>query len=151
MRCHKFLFGLSLFGIPSHLSFLPFSLSRHPCTLARRIGDYGDQSSLSDIIGESFNTGVVDAIGNPVWGYRYFPDPICELLQPGKMHFADSLNGVVKDVAVGGFHMLVVVSKKSSTGTSVYTCGRNDCGQLGLGDKTTREILTKVCDASSIL
>ena len=47
----------------------------------------------------------------------------------------------VSAMSCGGFHLLVVVRGK---GPSVYASGLNQYGQLGLGDTTQREVLTKV-------
>jgi len=47
-------------------------------------------------------------------------------------------------VACGGFHMLVIARENGQSDTRVYSCGLNNYGQLGHGDKDARKELTPI-------
>ena len=56
----------------------------------------------------------------------------------------------VLNVACGGFHLLVIANDVQSGngeegGNTIYSCGLNNYGQLGLGDTKNRDKLIRVC------
>ena len=72
-----------------------------------------------------------------------------DFLIPKAVKYSPSLEQhLVLDVACGQNHMLVVVRESGSTETMVFATGLNQYGQLGLGDETSRNVLTFVSTTS---
>ena len=68
-----------------------------------------------------------------------------DFLIPKPVKFSEAIGEyVVLDVACGQNHMLVVVRLGSDQETRVYGTGLNQYGQLGLGDRIDRNVLTLV-------
>lgn len=99
-------------------------------------------------IGEIYTTMEKDKNGKmvEVENYRYFLDLIHDkFLTPAPVEWATPGNYEVLDVAVGECHMVVVAREKNANGmTRVYSCGHNNYGQLGHGDRVQRHALTPI-------
>jgi alpha-tubulin suppressor-like RCC1 family protein len=85
-----------------------------------------------------------DGTMEEVEDYRYHTDLINELfLTPAPVEWHMPGNYDVLDVAVGECHM-VVVAREDDGMTRVYSCGHNNYGQLGHGDRIQRHALTPI-------
>jgi alpha-tubulin suppressor-like RCC1 family protein len=72
-------------------------------------------------------------------------------LTPKRVVWFDKRNRKAIAVGVGHCHLLVAACDEGSTETKVFASGLNDHGQLGLGDRVDRSVLTPVRSVSPAL
>jgi alpha-tubulin suppressor-like RCC1 family protein len=98
-------------------------------------------------IGEIYTTMEKNREGEmeEVENYRYHTDLINgKFLTPAPVEWDEPGDYHVLDMALGECHMVVVARKGNAGQTRVYSCGHNNYGQLGHGDRVQRHVLTPI-------
>ncbi len=119
------------------------------------LGDNDNRDSLTRLILPADAGELLDVFVGGYHSVFKFSDGsvyVCGFNRDGQLGLGDKDNrdsltrlnlpegvGELIDVYLGGFHSVL----KFSDG-SVYVCGHDECGQLGLGDNVNRDIQTKL-------
>lgn len=129
---------------PYNNTYIEYS-SNIICNVYNYFDMYGNTKLLGGVL--KIETGAMHSIflrndykvyscGNNFFG-QLGTDNNMKYYQPQLMFGAN--NNIIIDISSGAYHNLLLTSNNS-----VFSCGRNNYGQLGLNDNTNRTSLTKI-------